>query len=227
MTPNSPAGRVHALRRLGLEALLVGGVGLVLALLANATSPRGLTLTRNYFPEAPKIQAQQPTVTASNLATPSKTTNPPVAATVSTNSSETLAARLQARGLTLVDSNRVFELFNDPGHAQESVLFVDARNDEEYQKGHVPGAYQLDRYYPQNYLPTILPPCLNARWIVVYCNGGNCDDSEFAAVLLHEANIPGERLLVYGGGMAEWAAQGRPTETGARNSGVLKTPSPP
>ena len=93
MTPSSPAGRVHALRRLGLEALLVGGIGLVLALLANATSPRGLTLTRNYFPEAPKIQAQQPTVTASNLATPSKTTNPPVAATVSTNSSETLAAR--------------------------------------------------------------------------------------------------------------------------------------
>ena len=224
MTPKSPASKRHSLRKLGLETVLVGGVGLTIALLANAISPRGLTLTRDYFPVASPSPTRAQAILVTNPAASAPATILPGAA--GTNSSSALAARLQTRGLTLVDSNRVFELFNDPGHAQEAVLFVDARHDEEYQKGHVPGAYQLDRYYPQNYLPTVLPPCLSARWIVVYCNGGNCDDSELAAVMLQEANIPSERLLVYGGGMAEWMAQGRPTETGARNSGARRPASP-
>jgi hypothetical protein len=36
-----------------VEATLVASAGLALALLANQLSPRGIELTRNYFPERP------------------------------------------------------------------------------------------------------------------------------------------------------------------------------
>ena len=38
------------LKRVLLEALVVSTAGLVFALVANFASPRGLSLTRNYFP---------------------------------------------------------------------------------------------------------------------------------------------------------------------------------
>lgn len=148
----------------------------------------------------------------------------PVAGTTNTPSpEELLAARLQEKGLTLVDSNRVVELFHDPRREQHLVIFVDAREDEYYQKGHIPGAYQLDYFRPENYLAALLPMCQLAEQIIVYCNGGNCEDSEFAASFLLSADIPKEKLLVYGGGLGEWATNGLPIEIGERLSGVIQT----
>ena len=65
--------------------------------------------------------------------------------------------------------------------------------------------------------------------IAVYCGSNKGVRPEYAAAARELGTLLArEKIdLVYGGGMAEWAAQGRPTETGARNSGVLKTPSPP
>jgi rhodanese-related sulfurtransferase len=113
-------------------------------------------------------------------------------------------------------------LYQDPPRAQELIVFVDARDDSRYQEGHVPGAYPFDRYYPENQLPGVLPPCQMAEVIVVYCGGGDCDDSEFAAVALRDAGIPAERLGVYAGGMTEWVAQGLPVEIGPRGSGNIQ-----
>jgi rhodanese-related sulfurtransferase len=72
----------------------------------------------------------------------------------------------------------------------------------------------------------VLPVCQTADQIVVYCNGGGCEDSEFAAVILGNAGIPMTRLSVYGGGLWEWATNGLPIEIGERNSGNLRKPSP-
>ena len=68
----------------------------------------------------------------------------------------------------------------------------------------------------------VLPVCQKAEQIVVYCNGGDCDDSETAALLLRDVGIPNQKLFVYGGGMAEWITNSLPVETGARNSGNLR-----
>jgi rhodanese-related sulfurtransferase len=58
---------------------------------------------------------------------------------------------------------------------------------------------------------------------VVYCNGGNCEDSELTAALLADANIvPREKLWVYGGGITEWATNGWPVELGERKSGRMR-----
>ena len=101
-------------------------------------------------------------------------------------------------------------------------MFIDARNDEHYQEGHIPGAYQFDHYRAAQYFATVLPVCQAADQVVVYCTGGHCEDSEFAALFLRDAGIPAAKLLVYGGGITEWTANGLPIEVGARKSGQLR-----
>jgi len=61
---------------------------------------------------------------------------------------------------------------------------------------------------------------------VVYCTGGECEDSEFAALALIGVGIPKERFFVYVGGMSEWAAHGLPFEVGERNSGNIGNGEP-
>src|SRR5256884_4832732 len=178
------------LKRVLVEALVVAALGLLVALAANLVSPRGLSLTRDYYPGAqgggsPSGNGQ---------------TNSHHAAM----DAGAVAARLRAKGLQPINGGETGELFRDPQYEQELIVFVDARDDRHYDEGHVPGAYQFDRYYPEKHLPTVLRPCLNALKVVVYCAGGNCEDSEFAALALKEAGVPSERLFVFAGGMTEW-----------------------
>ena len=139
---------------------------------------------------------------------------------------EIAVARLKEKGLQAVDGPEAMQLFRDPQYELESIVFIDARDDRHYQEGHIPGAYQFDRYYPEKHLPAVLPACLNARNIVVYCTGGNCEDSEFAALMLKEAGVPQERLAVYVGGMTEWIAKAWPVEVGERKSGKMRAANP-
>lgn len=202
----------------GFKAVLVEGgavalAGAALALACNALSPRGLALTRNYFPGAVRP-------TAALLAT-----NAPAgpAATNAASAADLVAARLRARQLRVLDRAGMEILFRDPRRAQDLVVLVDARDDAHYQAGHIPGAYQLDHYRAGAYLPTVLPVCLNAQEVVVYCHGGDCEDAEFAAVLLKEAGVPVDRLAVYIGGFTDWATNSLPVERGGRLSGQLTT----
>ncbi len=196
------------------EGALVAVVGAALAFAANALSPRGLLLTKNYFPGA-SVTTPAPAAVATNAAGVSAaTTNSPA---------ELLAARFQAEGLQLADSNRVIQFFRDPRREQDGVVFIDARvGEEHYQMGHIPGAYYFDRFHPENYLTNVLQVCMTAQEIVFYCNGGECDDSEHAAIMLRDSlQIPKEKIFIYGGGFTEWATNGLSIELGPRNSGQL------
>lgn len=105
-------------------------------------------------------------------------------------------------------------------------MFLDARDEAHYQAGHIPGAHLFDHYRAPNYLPTVLPVCLVAETILVYCNGGDCEDSEFAAVTLREVGVPGDKLGVLVGGFQQWETNGLPVELGVRNSGQLREARP-
>ena len=142
-------------------------------------------------------------------------------AAASTNSpQDLLAARMRDNGLQLADSNQVTQFFRDPRREQDLVVFIDAREDEQYRAGHIPGAYQFYHYFPERYLTNVVQVCLTAEQIVFYCNGGECDLSLEAAITLRDSmSIPKEKLFVYGGGFTEWATNGLPIELGARNSG--------
>jgi rhodanese-related sulfurtransferase len=197
-----------------LEGILVLLIGASVAFAANALSPRGLKLARDYFPGSTRVQPVPVTTNASTVTT-----------AVVAHPAHSIVDHLREKGLNAVDTQQAEQLFRDPRFEQNGIVFIDARKDEAYQSGHIPGAFQLDRFHPENYLGDVLPACLGAQQIVVYCNGGECEDSEFAAILLRDsARIPGEKLLVYAGGITEWKAKGLPIETGARRSGQVSPP---
>lgn len=240
--PRSPRPPV---RRVAVEALWVAGIGVLVALLANAVSPRGLSLTRDYFPAAPRERDPRPpappspgpsdpvapgvtgvpaTTSAPPTATPSAAGADPAAAPGLTG--EEIRRRLQARGLKAVDGDEARRVYDDPRRAQEVWVFVDARNEAHFAEGHVPGAYLFDRYYPEKHLPLVLPACQQAERILVYCNGGECEDSELAAAALVEAGVPGDRVEVYLGGYTDWGRRRNPVESGARGSGEIREGRP-
>jgi len=203
----SPAGKVL------VEALLILGAGLFFALAANRVSPRGLVLTRNYFPAG--IVPPRPAVT--NVAG----TNIPAL-----TPAQLLAARVQEQGFKLIDGSQAVQLFRDPRRQQGVILFVDARDAQRYQEGHIPGAWEFDPYHPEKYFPAVMPLCQAAAQIVVYCNGGDCDDSEAAALTLRDVGIATNKLYVYAGGFTEWVTNNLPVETGERDSGNWRNPKP-
>ncbi len=184
------------------EALLVLLAGSALGFLANCLSPRGLGLAHDFFPNEPKL----PVVAITNAAS-----EPPV------------IAGLKQNGLQWVDAAQARQLFNEPKYLQQQFIFLDARDDSHYQAGHIPGAFQFDHYHPEIYLAGVLSVCQNAEKIVVYCTGGECEDSQFAAVALRDAGVPNQKLFVFTGGITEWNSRHFPVETGAQNSGQLQT----
>jgi len=216
--PSLAPGRRPAAKWVLLEAVFVVVIGTVFAFAANRVSPRGLALTRNYFPAGtgrlvPAIPAATPPHNAAG------TNALPV------DPAQLLAAELQAKGLQLADASRVLQLFHDPRFRQDIVVFIDARDEQHYREGHIPGAYEFDPYRPEKYFDAVLPVCKAAEQIVVYCNGGDCDDSETAAILLRDIGIANRKLMVYGGGITEWTTNGLPVEIGGRNSGNVRNTS--
>ncbi len=206
------------MKRVLLEGLLVAAACAALAFLANLASPRGLAITQDYF----HLRA----------ATPSSPTNPNQVAQASAPVSpgETgpteipieTARKIRAEGLQPADTATVTNLFHDSRREQGLIVFVDARDKAHYEEGHIPGAYELDYYYAQDFVPTVLPPCQASETIVVYCTGGSCEDSRLAAGLLKQLGIPSSKLLVYAAGWNQWVAMNMPVEIGERNSGRLK-----
>jgi rhodanese-related sulfurtransferase len=186
-----------------VEAAAVAMVGLLLGFLANGISPRGLKLERDYFPQAAAF--------VTGIAT-----NQPAAAGITPPPTNAVLARLRAQGLHPLDHEAVAALFRESERNPATVIFVDVRNDALYQAGHIPGAYQLDYYRPEAYLPDVLGACATAQKILVYCTGGDCEDSELAAHLLIQAGVPRENVFVYLGGFTEWSTNGFPLQMGAR-----------
>ena len=194
------------------EAVLVAVVGGVFALAANHFSPRGLSLNRNYFPQgiAPALPA-----------VPAAGTNVPAFA-----SSSSPSRPGKPKEWKLIDGHQAVQLFHDSHLKPGVIVFIDARDKEPYLGGHIPGAYEFDPYHPEKYFPGVIPACQAAEQIVVYCHGGNCDDSQSAAHLLREVGIPVRKLFIYAGGITDWSNHHQAVETGARNSGNLSNTVP-
>ena len=201
MIHSTEPGGIDRAKRVLCESCVVIVMGGLVALAANFLSPRGLSLTRDYFPMPP--QADAPVLTTSD-------------------SPDLTGGHLGSLGLQLADHNLAARLVRDSRRDQELIVFVDARDEQHYLAGHIPGAYPFDRYRLENYLPSLLPVCQTAETIVIYCTGGNCEDSEFAALTLRDAGVGNGKLFVYSGGITEWESKGLPLETGPRNSGTLR-----
>jgi len=93
-------------------------------------------------------------------------------------------------------------------------VFLDARKPEEFQAGHIPGAYNFYSEEQDKYAPTILSLLSDkAADIVCYCHGGDCDMALRDAKFLREQDYT--HVEVYLGGWPEWSKAGYPASQGA------------
>jgi rhodanese-related sulfurtransferase len=209
--------RSSAVAGIALEAAAVVFAAAAIAFAANEVSPRGLNLARNYFPGG-----------SGQSVAPLRNSAPSIAA-ANTNQKPALDdidQRLKDKGLQPLSRARTVALFQDALFQQGQIVFVDARNQEHYSEGHIPGAYQLDPYHPEQQLAAVLSACLAADQVVVYCTGGECEDADSTALMLRDAGVPIQKLFVYGGGWDDWTANDLAVEHGARNSGASDVVNP-
>lgn len=120
-------------------------------------------------------------------------------------------------GYRVVHVPEVQALVADPRFATRQILLIDARDDHAYRAGHLPGAVQFDRYRPDQYRPRLEEALSYApQQIIVYCNGGDCEDSLEVCVLLEtDFYQPRGAILLFKGGWEAWAAAKLPVKTGA------------
>ncbi len=199
------------LRRTCIEMLLIVAVSLTLGVAVNARNRDGLSLRRNYYPRygPPSTQATQP----------GAGTKP---ATTQATARVDVAALLRTLGLQPLTHDEVVAIYNDPLREVGLHVFIDARDDAHYQAGHIPGAWQLDHYYPERYIDEVLPMARQADKVVVYCTGGDCEDSRLVADSLRGAYaLDPMRIFIYVDGAHGWHKAGKPLEKGARGSGDM------
>lgn len=213
--------------RVVLEALIVAVVGLGLALIANARSDEGLKLGRDYF-KLPEKKTVQP-APEGPIAHPGPTTQQAVApasaeraAVEFDEAAQQVAQVIRDAGLTPVGYEEVSRLYADPKYNFDAYVFIDARNERHYREGHIPRAWRLDHVHPEPVIEMMKPFIEGAEKIVVYCNGGYCDDSLLTAgYLLEKQHVNPAVISVYVGGFQEWVKKGQPVEKGERMSGEI------
>jgi 3-mercaptopyruvate sulfurtransferase SseA len=99
---------------------------------------------------------------------------------------------------------------------REGIPFLDARRSAVYAEGHIAGARsfpiwestvdeQIKRLFEEGY-------DVNAP-LVVYCSGGDCEDSHMLAERLHRFGF--NDALVYADGFPDWEKRRLPIEKGA------------
>lgn len=106
-------------------------------------------------------------------------------------------------------------LFQDPRMGTGLVVFVDARDDQHFEEGHIPGAVLIDRYNSDEYWEKAEEWVTGAEIIVVYCGGGDCEDSIFLATeLVEERGISFDKIRLFEGGLKQWEGEGLEIEEG-------------
>jgi rhodanese-related sulfurtransferase len=101
----------------------------------------------------------------------------------------------------------------------KNALFLDARRTSVYEQGHIAGArtysvWESDIDEKVNKLfNERSDPAAQALPIVVYCSGGDCEDSHMLAQKLW--GIQFNNVYVYKDGFPDWQQHGAPVHTGA------------
>ncbi len=99
-----------------------------------------------------------------------------------------------------------------PSSFDESVVLLDVREDDEWQRGHAPGA----RHIPMGQIPTRLDDIDPAAKLYVVCGVGG-RSQRVAQYLAQNGYAP----VNVSGGMAAWAGAGRPVITDDGGVGVV------
>jgi rhodanese-related sulfurtransferase len=90
-------------------------------------------------------------------------------------------------------------------------LFLDARNPEDYESGHIAKALNFPAEKFEEYYPKLGPLLSSDAPIVVYCNGEQCELSHRLAKELQQVGTTNVHMLF--NGWTAWSTAGYPTET--------------
>lgn len=110
--------------------------------------------------------------------------------------------QLPAGQITLAEAKMLFD--------SPQVSFVDARTRENYALGHIRGAVRLQLEDFQKGVPPKLGLIPRENKIVVYCSGGNCDESERVAEQLEGSGY--RNIYIIHDGFPGWKAMNFPIE---------------
>ena len=215
---------MQSLKRALLDLVLLGGLSIAIGFGVNSVRERGaIKPTKNYFDKSapmtsrPKAKLPPPmpnqTNTPSTTGTITAATNTP-SAPKQPGSAEAENTKHLQHDYQEIDFGELLKVFQDPATAQGLNLFVDARKPDLYEEGHIPGAMQCDPYEPDDALDGIVARANGVERVIVYCGGGDCEDSIFMCRELVEAGLPYDSIFLYPGGWKEWSANHMPAQAG-------------
>lgn len=95
-------------------------------------------------------------------------------------------------------------------HDSGTAVFMDAREEEAYNDGHIPGAMNVPYDKLPKYYETITSTIANDQIIICYCWGPTCDFSDNLASEL--AMMGYKNVVVFKGGWDAWQEAGYPIE---------------
>ncbi len=94
--------------------------------------------------------------------------------------------------------------------AASGTLLVDARSADAYRLGRIPGALSLPLAEFASAYAALEPRLRRAELLILYCSDPACGDSTELARRLWAKGL--NKLLLFKGGMVEWAARGLDVE---------------
>jgi rhodanese-related sulfurtransferase len=191
-----------------LILLTVASVGVALA--ANQIRERkSIELTKNHFNRGssnPRVVEKNGEHAPVSKSAASEVVKPPGA--------NGAAKKHLDHNFQTITVDEAHEALDDPKTAQGLNVFVDARDDEHFAEGHIPGAIQCFPYESRRCLDRVVAAANGAEKVIVYCGGGDCEDSIYMSRELNEAGVPEEAIYLFEGGWKEWAAKDLHVETG-------------
>ncbi len=105
-----------------------------------------------------------------------------------------------------IDGPKGRELLDNAGGNGTQIVFLDVRERDEWDEGHIPGALHVPRGYLESRVEGLVPD--RTTKVVVYCAAGN--RSAFATKSLNELGY--ENVVNLQGGFTDWKRNGYPTE---------------
>jgi rhodanese-related sulfurtransferase len=99
---------------------------------------------------------------------------------------------------------------------RRKALFLDARRSSVYAEGHIPGARSFPVWESDidARVKALYEEGLDQRApVVIYCSGGNCEDSHMLAEKLYMVGF--DNVLIYKDGFPDWQKRRHPVTTGA------------
>ena len=126
------------------------------------------------------------------------------------------AVNVQHPGYTIIKTAELQKMLDSKS---DKFLFIDARNPEEYNDVHIPGAVNIPDKKFERYIKLL--PEDQTSTLIFYCNGVKCGKSKRAA---KKAIAMGyQNVLVYEEGMPVWEEKGLPMITGPGYEAKIET----